>query len=475
MNARRLLTSCFAFAAILCMVACTSSPPETGAECGDLLDNDGDGLVDCLDPGCTDLATPLAHALSGEVVEMSACRIEGTFRVPAGVTLRGQGRLASTLVSTGTTLVLGDGATVEHLGIENGGGHGIVAVSVASVVVRDVEVHAALGRAAIGFEDVGAVTLSEVTLTGPVTSATAAMVPSSPSETNTALRGLALLHVGAATLDRVDVVGFGQVGVLSVGSGVEWAQGSVASNLSFGLWQVGGSLLLDRVRIADTLRGSRALIPIGLLTTNDATVHTVDSVIDTTEEGWGAFHDGGAVSHERLAARGHGSGAVFAYRTTTFEIHGLTLTENSLAGVIAVEAAGLTIEDASITATHLKDQLLSDWGVVMVGDGIELIRPAPGSVLRRVTLGANERAGLLVDLGGGDTSLVTLEALDVTAVAPAHGCAVQNGTLLAGWDSGVTRRDATTDVDPSVTLEVGDLIGGTSVDPSSFDGLVHPD
>ena len=92
-----------------------------------------------------------------------------------------------------------------------------------------------------------------------------------------------------------------------------------------------------------------------------------------------------------------------------------------------------------------------------------------------MTLGANERAGLLVDLGGGDTSLVTLEALDVTAVAPAHGCAVQNGTLLAGWDSSVTRHDATTDVDPAVVLEVGDLMGAASVDPNSFDGVVHPD
>src|SRR6185295_4624876 len=85
------------------------------------------------------LTSALASAAPGSTVNVGACRVMGRFSIPAGVTLHGQGTMLSTIASSGTALVVeGDGVTIEGLSIENGTGHGIVAVSHDHVTVTDV-------------------------------------------------------------------------------------------------------------------------------------------------------------------------------------------------------------------------------------------------------------------------------------------------------------------------------------------------
>ncbi len=56
------MRSTLAFAALLVATGCQAfasfdTPKESGAQCNDGLDNDGNGLIDCADPSCKDTAS----------------------------------------------------------------------------------------------------------------------------------------------------------------------------------------------------------------------------------------------------------------------------------------------------------------------------------------------------------------------------------------------------------------------------------
>lgn len=425
----------------------------------------------------SELEAALRDAPAGGTVTVGACRIEGRFTVARGVTLEGQGPLQSTIAGPGTVLVVeGAGASIEGLRIEHGTGHGIVAIDATSLALRDVAVHApAVGRAAIGLVRVDDVLLEDVTITGPVTAANATDVPAMPDETNTALYGLLFVDV-TARLERVSVTGFALAGAAWANSDVTWLDGSASTNLGLGVWMNGGTVDLQRVAITDTLRGFRGDPTFGLAVGSDTTLTTTDVELARAQGGFGMFQDGGNSTHMDLEASENAAGGLLVQRTTAFALHGADVHDNDFAGLLAIEAGGLLVATSTITATRLVSRVVSGLDPIEIGDGIQLVRPTTGSMVRGSMLAGNERAGLLLDLGGGDTSTVAIEGVGVDATGAAFGAVAQNGTVAPGWDAGITRSGAAAANDAAFTggLAVTGIVAPTDLTASGLEGIVAP-
>ncbi len=433
----------------------------------------------CGGPICAapELEAALRDAPAGSTVSVGACRIEGRFTVARGVTLEGQGSLQSTIAGPGTVLVVeGDGASIEGLRIEHGSGHGVVAIDAAALTLRDVAVHSpTVGRAAVGLVRVGDVVLEDVTITGPVTAANATEVPAMPDETNTALYGLLLVDV-SARLERVTVSGFALAGAAWANSDVAWVDGSASTNLGLGVWMNGGTAHLGRVAITDTLRGFRGDPTFGLAVGSDTALTTVDVELARAQGGFGMFQDGGGSMHTNLEASENAAGGILVQRTTEFTLTGADVHDNDFAGVLAIEAGGLVVDTSAITATRLVSRVISGFEPIEIGDGIQLVRPTSGTVVRATTLTGNERAGLLLDLGGGDTSTVSIETVGVDAAGAAFGAVAQNGTVAPGWDAGITRSGAAAANDAAFAggLAVTGIVAPTDLTASGLEGIVAP-
>ncbi len=426
------------------------------------------------------LEAALRDASDGSTVSVGACRVEGQFTVARGVTLRGEGPELTTIAGPDVVLVLeGAGGTIEGLRVESGAGHGILAVDASSVTVRDVEVRSPRGRAAIGIDGVQSVVLEDVMATGPVTRENAIDVPFPATEEDTALYGIALLDVPSARLDRVSVAGFGLGGVGSVNSDVTWNDGSVSMNLGLGFFASGGTIHLERVTVSDTLRGFRGEPTLGVAIGGGADVTTVDVSIERTQGGFGLIQDGGSSSHDGLVASEAAAGAIRAQRTTAFVLRGASLQDNDYGGLIAVDAGGLVVEDSAFASTRTATRMRLDTvgGSASIGDGVQLVRPLAGTAIRRTTFAGNERAGMLLDLGGADLAAVELDGVEASAEGASFGCVAQNGTVPAGWDSGVTRTGAAAANDAAFGggLDIEEIVGPSHLPPSdALVGIVGP-
>jgi hypothetical protein len=439
-------------------------------------------LVGCADPAadCSSatLTSALAAAAPGSVVSVGACRMVGRFTVGAGVTLRGTGP-GSVIASAGTAVELaGDGAAVEDLTIEHGSGHGIVAISTGSVAIRRVEVDGTLGRAGIGIDGPSSVVMEDVTVTGPVTRANATSVPALPTATDTVLFGIILDGVTDAQFTRVSASGFGKAGVVSRDTTLHWTGGDVGNNLGIGVWVDAGSATVTDVTIHDSLRGFRGGPTWGFIARGGANIDTNGLTVAGSQAGFGVAQEGGTATHSGLISEQHQYGAVLAQRTTSFSLTGASdIRDNEFAGVIAVEADGLIVEDTVVTTTTSAPVMLADWGSINVGDGIQVVRPTAGTTLRRITVDANARAGILFDLGGGDTTSLALTDVASTSTGTAYGCLAQNGTLLAGWDSGLVRSGAALVNDPAFSglLDAVGIVGPSDMPaPADIAGIVGP-
>lgn len=431
-------------------------------------------------PNCADgsLAASLAAASRGQTVELGACSVSGSFTVPAGVTLRGQGAASSRIVASGLGVVLGAGASVTGLRIDHGAGHGIVAVSVDSVSVRDVEVHSTLGRAALGFADVGSVTLANVVATGPVADEAAAqLLPAHPSATDTCLYGVVLQRVTSATLTNVSASGFGAGGVVSSDSTLTWTGGTLAGNLTIGAWIDAGAATVTDVTIDGTLRGFGLAPPYGLAIGRGANVHTDGLAVTDTHQGFGILQDTSDAVHMGMLCSGHDGGGVVVQRSASMTIGGGSMiVDNSFAGVVAIEASGVTIESTMVAHTALAARLLTSWGGAMIGDGIQLVHPAATTTLTDVALVGSGRVGLLADLGGGDAALVDATNVSTSETAM-FGCVMQNGTGIATASGGLCARDATAlaaDLAPGALDVVGIVMPTEIPATGALNGIVMP-
>lgn len=429
------------------------------------------------------LSEALQAASAGDVVEVGACRIEGEFEVPGGVTLEGAGPAETFLVGgEGPVLTLsGDGTTVvRDLAVESDGRMGIRSSGSGEIELDGVDVRATRGIG-IGIDGNPVVSLHTVHLTGPVLPENVEDFGSDVDPAVSATHGLVLLEVEDASLEDVTATGFASYGALLVGTNAAWNGGALDGNLGIGLCVAGGTASVDGVSIAGTLHGSGLRPGYSALVMDGAEVDSTGlSIRDST--GYGMVVSEATGHHEGLVAEGNTDAAVWAQSSTSFELTGATLSGNGFAGVVAADSSGIVITDSEIADTVLATSLFLDAGTIEVGDGVQLVGSAEGIRLEALTLRNNGRVGVLLDLDGASTAGVSLDDVDVEGNGESLGVIAQNGTIEDGWDASVARSGAVLDNDEAFTtagseLPLAGILGAASfpqIDRNDLRGLIGP-
>lgn len=430
------------------------------------------------DPPCSAaaLSEALRAATAGDVVEIGACRIEGEFEVPGGVTLEGAGPAATSLVGRdGAVLSLsGNGATVvRDLTVESDGRVGIRSAGPDEILLEGVDVDASRG-VGIGIDGTPMVTLRAVHLRGPVSPENADELASDVDPTVSATHGLVLLDVGDATLEDVTATGFASYGALLVGSTARWNAGALDQNLGIGLCVDGGTVTVDALSIAGTLQGSRLRPSYSTLLTGGSAVDSSGLTIrDSAAYGMVVVEATG--HHEGLVAEDNGDAAVWIQSSTSLEIAGSTLSRNRFAGVAAADSSGVVISDSEIGDTTLATSLFLDAAPIEVGDGVQLVGSAEAIRLEALALRNNGRVGLLLDLDGASTAGVSLDDVTVEGSGEALGAIAQNGDVQGGWDAAVARSGAVLDNDAAFAASGSELPLAGLLGPNNFPQIDRDD
>lgn len=383
------------------------------------------------------LRTALASARNGDAVEVGACRIAGSFVVPAGVTLRGVGSDASTIASTegrglDITTTVGTTTTIEGIAIESTGDAGLVARGAGALMLLDVAVSVTRGIG-IGTEDATAV-LRDVRVNGPVTDSGAATVatPGDPATTGT----FGLLAVrGVLDARGLDAEGFASAAIAIVDADSELRDVDVGPTVGVGIALSGGRVRLERVAVSRTLHGS-GTDAVAILADRGAIIDSIDVRVDRSE-GFGLFASAaGTQSHIRLIATANAMGGVVTTGSGRLELSGAgtAFDDNGFVGVLVTAGGSALISDAVIGRTRL-----ASVAGIMAGDGIQLVDPTDDSSIVRTSVIDNVRAGMVID-GGGTAHLgLMLGRMLATGTGTAYGCLDQNGTFSDTWDTDVER------------------------------------
>lgn len=417
------------------------------------------------------LTAALAGASAGDEVEVGACRVEGSFDVPAGVTLFGQGIGVSTLVGLTDDAVVdvtaGETATVvRDLSIESLT-TGVRVREEGDARVERVDVDAIRG-VGLSAHDVTGLAVTDVVLHGPVTRENAGDVPQPPEPRLTATTGIVLLDA-VAQLTSVDVRGFAAWGATLFYSETTWTGGHVAPNLGVGLWVNGGRATLEDVEIRETMQGASIVPSLTLLAMCDATVSSTRLSLQDND-GPGMLVIGASGHHADLVVRDGDDAGIILQGAADFELAGAEIVGNVLGGVLSRASTDVTLRDVRVEHTRL-GSIVTGAGVTEMGDGIQL-SASTNVRLERVVLVDNERVGLLVDLGGVQGAGLALEDVEVTASGEAFGAVMQNGEVPDGWDEGVVRMGAAAANDAARPPDE-DLTAFT--DPVEATTCIHPD
>lgn len=450
----------------------------SGALAGALLVGCGDdvgpagGLCDA-----AELSDALVAAAPGATVTVGACEVRGSFTVPAGVTLIGASAASHIVALGGPALILTPGSaapTVSNLHISSSESTGLLAVGPGAVIVSSVRIDASTG-VALRLESLTAATLSDLTLTGPVTSEVAASLPSMPDATLTATHGLVILDSAAVSLERVNIRGFARFGALAIGSTLSWVGGGASDTLGVGFMAEGGAVTLRDTEFCRVFSGLRPYPAYGLVFTGGAS-STTDGVILCDNEGYGMLQNGGIATHVDLVGTSNREPAVWVQQSTDFALSGAgtMLADNALAGIVVVDSTNVRVSDAQISASSLATRIVDVGGSVRVGDGLHLVVDDPAAVrLTNVTLLNNARAGLLLDFVSGSPAAMDLSSVTVDGTGDALGAIAQDaaGLIPSGsWDTNITRRGATVANDAALAarLDVVGIVGPMFLPPAAM-------
>jgi len=412
------------------------------------------------------LSATLASATAGDRVCLTAGVFEGTFDVPAGVTLCGAGAGATRIIgpsdSPGLRLAPGtDVATqVEMLTVEANGDFAVVAIGAGEVQIRDAEVSVPTNGAGIGAESLTALRLTRVDIRGPVDDANADGMPLEPTIDDSATYGLVAVSVMTVEATEMTVGGFAYVGMLSVSTNLTMVDSSVLSNLGTGLLVHGGSADIDNSNIDSALQGTRLIPAYNAVFAGNADVNT--NGIEISEgQGYGILQSEATATHNDLVALNNSNAALWVQNSGGFSLSNATVRNSGMAGIVALESSGIGVTDASIEETQAMTRIFGTMPV-MVGDGVHLLGSTTDVTLDRLALLENTRVGILLDLEGGDFASIDVVSVDVTGSAEQLGAIAQNGTVPATWDDNITR---------SSIIEANDLAFAGTLDTV---GIVGP-
>lgn len=395
------------------------------------------------------LADNLRNAESGTEVLVDACTVVGSFAVRAGVTLRGQGvglsRIQSEDGAPALVVETSSRATSRLVGltVAPAGCAGVVIEGGGSASVEDVEVLSALGVGLLA-DGTGSLSLTRVSLGGPVTVENVGTLGPEPSPDETATFGLVLLQVASASLESVEVAGFALAGALIVESDLGLRGCSLSDNSQLGLFVVGGRAALDDVDLSRTFAGMTLIPVVAGLFAGGADVSSTDLIVEDNQ-GLGLYHAGGRVSHVDLVVRDNEETAVSAHGCDEVVVTGAgtEIARNGVAGLFVTEAGRTELRGFRVTDTVLTPAIYGETGLIEVGDGLELLRPAGPVELADLELAGSGRVQLLVDLGGDAAVELRVEAVVVDGAGDQLGALLQGAPGHEGWDAELDRRGAT--------------------------------
>lgn len=430
----------------------------------------------CDSGGICDEATlrdALADSSSGDVVELGSCTLETEVTVPAGVILRGAGPGASVLQSSSGVAITvatspGSPVVLQGMTIRSGGCAAVVARGDGEFEASDlvVEAEQGIGIAAEGLErfamrDV----IVQGTITPGVSPSSIPLPPYACTEGTPASHGIVAVRIDDLSFDEVSTFGFAAFGALLVESTSVWNGGANSDHIGAGLEVVGGQAELVDLELC----GARQdLAPIesfnGVFVAGANIISERLRVCDG--EVFGLFHASSAGSHTDLVAESNGFAGVWSQDSLSLDLQGAgtTLRSNGFAGVATFSVDEVSVADAMIAETRPGLIPMGD-GAIRAADGIHLVGSASTTVAR-VQLVDNERIGAVIDLAGGSTTSVSLEAVSVEAEgAGVLGMVAQNGTIEAGWDTDVSRAAdvARNDAEFAGALDIAGAVG-----PSCF-------
>ncbi len=469
-------------------------------------------LAACQSDDC-DLATiqgRLDDAAAGETVRVPAsCQLEGSLSVPTGVTLAGDAGAelrVSEPAAIGVTLDAG--ARLESLAIEAGGRAAVVARGDATVASVDVDLRHGIGLYLVD----GTATVSDVTLTGPVSETNAAdarwidVVPEPDTTSGCAVATCACapgtivsdtevcdsrgetvtwaptigIYTRSATLSlsNVAVVGIARYGVVADGSNLTWVDGEVRDVVGVGLLLRDGSSDLTDLRVSRIVSGLRGVPSYGVLTT-DGHDQATSRVSVREGERFGLVSLDGRGAHGDLSIHANGDVGLWVSGSDGFSINGSSAVEaNGLAGVVVIDSTGVLLEGLRVADTASVTRSVGAFGMQTIGDGVQLVG-ANEALLRDVTVTGNARVGILADV----VPELTFENVEVGATGSAFGALGGAASMASGeivvdsalaWDTGITRvGDAVTN-DPTASGAFDALVDGRPDGADSVVGIVGP-
>lgn len=441
------------------------------------------GVVALSSLGCTkegicdanELQTALLGAFRGDTVEVGVCRVTGTFTVPEGVRLAGQGPDHTILAHDGdlpvVELTTGAQAPVlSQLAIESRTPAAVVARGSGQARIDNVDVRAFRGIG-IGAEGLSSLELDEVSLVGPVTANNAMDVPLDPSPEVLATHGMVLLNIDLAELEGVSIVGFAEMGTLLLDGRTEWRGGSSSYNVGTGLFVHDGSALLEDLELCGGFRSLDLHPPYAGVFTAGAEI--VSRRLDVCDcQGFGLVHDSCDTTHEDLSATENQDAALWVQNTEgrLFELLGSdsTLEGNGRAGLVLSETGDSRIEGATFANSSEVEVVREIDGIQHqfdMADGIQIVQPLGQTILRDLRFDFNERTGLLIDRTP-ELSL-TLERVETDGEGRQFGAILQEDEVIIrdGWDVGVTRFGATVENDANLEdgLDVDESIAAAEL------------
>ena len=476
----------------------------------------------------------LAVAGPGDRVDVGACRVVGSFTVPAGVTLRGQGGGGPGVESAsgGTVIVaeedqvavtLTPGAlpsALENLRIEGPAKVAILARGDGGARVHGVEVATDRGIG-LGVDGVGAFDMSNVRLTGTITEDNSddprwlhvvGVVPKGgacptdacecmPGErrdgdqacgpdgrwaTHTATHGMILVNV-TGRIEDLAVTGYASFGVVAVDSSLVIQGADVTGNLGVGVHVLGGEVELAASSVCRSLQGIRGAPPFGALATDAALLSSTDLRVCDNDR-FGLVHVGARAQHENLIATGNGDVGLWVGESDGFTLSGSAsrIDDNAFAGVVVTASTHVVLRDAHVGGTRETERLVGMAGSLRIGDGIHLIDSRDDVALADLSVADHDRAGLLVELDEDVTAAPSFDNVSVAAGGGALGAIagrrlVSGGRLVAvgvgDWDTGIVRLGDLARIDGAFSGELDAVAGGAPDDvPNSADvvGVIGP-
>jgi hypothetical protein len=421
--------------------------------------------------GCTteglcdpqEIVSALFRAFPGDIVTIGTCRVVGSFTVPAGVNLVGQGPDKSILFGEGDeqpVLLVMPGAQatrVADLLVQSDTLAGVLLIGEGQAVLERIGVEARRGIG-IGAEDLDSVRLSDITLTGPIPLDEDDLytVPPIPSPQDISTHGLVLAHVADAVLTDVEVTRFAGMGVLLVNGSTVWQGHSSSGNLGTGVMVHAGFARLQDLVLCRALQGPLLVPPYAAVFVAGAQVETENLEVCESER-VGLFHDSADATHLNLRAHNNMDAAVWVQNAAAhrFEVGGAELTDNGFASLLLMDVGDIVVHDGSIDSTVEVQRFAQgvETGNVTAGDGLHLVRPLGPVVLRDLLFSFNERIGMLLELEGERPVDLSLERVVVDGTGEQLGAHAQGDeqAIPRAWDAEVNREGAPVDNDPRQT------------------------